>query len=151
MSENTSPSGMKLPESDLELSPKPQKATKIRKEVRVAVIAIAIVVILGIVFGISSKGKRQGSSAAAPEDKPVQSAANVADKSVEDMQQQAAQERRRKAEQQAQTNQEAPIPPGDPARDLNLPPTRISRSGAGPAGAAAGNNGQLSPAQQRAG
>ena len=50
MSENTSPSGMKLPESDLELSPKPQKATKIRKEVRVAVIAIAIVVILGIVF-----------------------------------------------------------------------------------------------------
>lgn len=151
MSDKSSPSGMKLPDEakaqdGLNLSPRPRKATRIRKEVRVAFIGVFAVVILGIVFGIFSKRNRQRNVVAKID--PVQSAATVGTNTVDSMQEQAEEAQRQQAGETAQ--QRGVIPPGDVAEDLNLPPTKIAQeSGAGSIGHGQGPT-QLTPAQQEA-
>ncbi len=155
-----SPQGIKQPvaadSKAIDLNPKAPRAAKMRTEIRLGAMALVAIVLLAIVMGILKHGAKQKQAAmgTATSDKPVLSAAGAADKLTDNLQTKAKQ----KAGVLGQRDQIEPavagedvlggnrsaVPAGDPAGDLNLPPTRIAQRQPG-AGAGAPANGPRQP------
>ncbi len=160
----SSPQGIKQPvaagSKAIDLNPQSPRAAKMRTEIRLGAMALVAIVLLAIVIGILKHGAKQKQAAigTATTDKPVLSAAGAADKLTDNLQTKAKQ----RASVLGQRDQVQPavagedvlggnrssVPAGDPAGDLNLPPTRIAQRqpGTGAAGPANGPR-QASPAE----
>lgn len=143
-----SPQGIKQPVNGASpiLDPKAPIATKMRKEVRIAAGVLMGIVLLTIVVGILRHGakQKQAGMQGATSNSPIQSAAGAAGKLTEGLENKARRNKtgvlgeqegiRSSSAGESVLDQQGRVPAGDPAGELNLPPTKIAQRQPSPGG-----------------
>lgn len=131
-----SPGGMNLPadavakeRQPINLSAAAPQATKIRKEIRLGVLAGFVIILLAIIIGIFKHGQGKSHRGGGPDTPPMETVAPSSKKNVEELK--ALSEKKHAG--QLANGEEGPGgdgqgADGDVGNDLNLPPTKIARA-----------------------
>jgi type IV secretory pathway VirB10-like protein len=160
---NVTPEAKKEQRKALDLNPTHEGATKIRDSIKFGAIAVGIVVLMAIVVGVVTHGPGKAKKEKGGKDAPIQTAGATGTKGIDDMLAMAqgrekgfghsgwgtSNGKQSGSEGGGQMDADGnPIPKGDVAGELGLPPTRIVPGRSGSSGtASAGGPRQLSPAE----
>jgi type IV secretory pathway VirB10-like protein len=133
-----SPGGMSLPaeavakeKQPISLTGATPQATKIRKEIRLGVLAGFIIILLAIIIGVFKHGKGGGHRGGGPESAPMETVAPSGKKNVEELKALSEKKRAGRLEEGRELGADGDgqgAGDGDVGNDLNLPPTKIARA-----------------------